>query len=274
VVNEAALIAARKGLKAINLEEFEEARDKVRWGRERRSMAMSEQEKTSTAWHEAGHALVNVMLKHTHPLHKVTIIPRGPYLGATMYLPEGDKYSTQLREALDLLAVTAAGRIAEELFTDDISNGASGDIKQMTRLARVMVCEWGMSPKLGMVEYGEHEEHVFLGRDLGRSRDYSESTAQEIDREVRKLIDDAYDRAKELITSNRDKIEAIAKALLEYETLDSVQVREIIDTGSMTNPPKPPPRPRNEPPPLKESTEQQGESDAPDFPPGLSGAPA
>jgi len=273
LVNEAALIAARKGLKAIALEEFEEARDKVRWGRERRSMAMSDQEKTSTAWHEAGHALVNVKLKHTHPLHKVTIIPRGPYLGATMYLPEGDKYSTQQREALDLLAVTAAGRIAEELFTDDISNGAAGDIKQMTRLARVMVCEWGMSSNLGMVEYGDHEEHVFLGRDLGRSRDYSESTAKEIDREVRKLIDDAYARAKEIITANRDKIEAIAKALLEFETLDSAQVREIVDTGTMTNPPKPPPRPRNEPPPLKEQSEP-GTTIAPDFPPGLSGAPA
>ncbi len=273
LVNEAALIAARKGSKAIALDDFEEARDKVRWGRERRSMAMSDQEKTSTAWHEAGHALVNVKLKHTHPLHKVTIIPRGPYLGATMYLPEGDKHSTQLCEALDLLAVTAAGRIAEELFTADISNGASGDIKQMTRLARVMVCEWGMSSNLGMVEYGEHEEHVFLGRDLGRARDYSEATAQEIDREVRKLIDEAYGRAKQIIMDNRDKIEAIANALLEYETLDSAQVREIVETGTMTNPPKPPPRPRNEPPPLKEQSEP-GTTIAPDFPPGLSGAPA
>ena len=196
LINEAALLAARKGLKGITNLQLEEARDKVRWGRERRSMAMSEKEKISTAWHEAGHALVNVMLKNTHPLHKVTIIPRGHFLGATMYLPEGDKYSTQYREALDnLLAVTAGGRIAEEMFTDDVSNGASGDIKQMTRLARVMVCEWGMSEKLGMVEYGEHQDQVFLGRDINRSRDYSEATAQEIDREVRKLVDDAYARA-------------------------------------------------------------------------------
>jgi len=271
VINEAALMAARKGLKAITLAELEDARDKVRWGRERRSMAMSEKEKTSTAWHEAGHALVNVLLKNTHPLHKVTIIPRGHFLGATMYLPEGDKYSTQLKEALDNLAVTAAGRIAEELFTNDLSNGAAGDIKQMTRLARVMVCEWGMSEKMGMVEYGEHEDYVFLGRDLARSRDYSESTAQEIDHEVRRLIDEGYSRAKELITSHRDKVEVIAKALLEYETLDGNQINEIVEHGRMLNPPPPPaaPKPpRNEPPPLPEA------KPAPDYPTGLSEAHA
>ena len=251
LINEAALLAARKGLKAITLVELEESRDKVRWGRERRSMAMSEQEKTSTAWHEAGHALVNVMLKNTHPLHKVTIIPRGFFLGATMYLPEGDKHSTQYRESLDNLAVTAAGRIAEELFTNDVSNGASGDIKQMTRLARVMVCEWGMSEKLGMVEYGEHEDYVFLGRDINRSQGYSEATAQEIDREVRKLIDDGYARAKKLILDNREKVEAIAKALLDFETLDGTQVRDIIEHGEMRNPPTPPPR--SEPPPLSQA---------------------
>ena len=154
VLNEAALLAARKGLKAIGQRELEEARDKVRWGKERRSMAMSEREKISTAWHEAGHAIINVLLEHTSPLHKVTIIPRGPYLGATMYLPEGDKYSTQQKEALDLLAVTMGGRIAEEMFTNDVSNGASGDIRQATTLARRMVCEWGMS-SLGMISFAE-----------------------------------------------------------------------------------------------------------------------
>ncbi|MCX7868450.1 MAG: ATP-dependent zinc metalloprotease FtsH [Terrimicrobiaceae bacterium] len=244
VVNEAALIAARKGLKAITMPELEEARDKVRWGRERRSLAMSEKEKISTAWHEAGHALVNVLLEHTHPLHKVTIIPRANFLGATMYLPEGDKYSTQRKEALDLLAVTAAGRVAEELFTNDISNGAAGDIKQMTRLARKMVCEWGMSEALGMVEYGEHEEHVFLARDMARSRDYSEATAREIDREVRRLVDEACARAREIILKNRGKLEAIANALLEYETLDASHIREILEHGRLINPPhkeKPPP---------------------------------
>lgn len=270
VINEAALLAARRGLKAITLPELEESRDKVRWGRERRSLAMSEKEKISTAWHEAGHALVNVMLEHTHPLHKVTIIPRGHFLGATMYLPEGDKYSTQRKEALDLLAVTSAGRIAEELYTQDVSNGAAGDIKQMTRLSRKMVCEWGMSDRLGMVEYGEHEDYVFLARDMSRARDYSESTAQEIDREVRRLVDEAYGRAKEIITANRSALEAIAKALLEYETLDAEQIKDIIEHGEMRNPPTPPPKQSSTPPPIPQP-EQRTE---PGFPPGLTEQPA
>src|SRR4029453_11096801 len=239
VMNEAALIAARKGMKAITNYELEEARDKVRWGRERRSLAMSEKEKISTAWHEAGHAVVNVLLEHTDPLHKVTIIPRGRALGVTMMLPEQDQYSLQRKEALDLIAVTAAGRIAEELYTQDLSTGASNDIKQMTRLARKMVCEWGMSERLGMVEYGEHEDYVFLGRDISRARDYSEATAEQIDQEVRKLIDDAYQLAKHTLITNRDKLETIAKALLEYETLDGSQIKEIIDHGRLINPPPP-----------------------------------
>jgi cell division protease FtsH len=279
LINEAALIAARLGLKAISNPQMEEARDKVRWGRERRSLAMSDEEKTSTAWHEAGHAMLSVLLEHTDPLHKVTIIPRGRSLGATMSLPEGDQYSLSRKEALDTLAMTAAGRIAEELFTHDLSTGASMDIKQMTRLAKKMVCEWGMSEKLGMVEYGDHEEHVFLGRDLGRDRAYSEATAQEIDREVKKLCDDAYNRALQLITANRDKVEIIAKALLEFETLDGEQVKDIATTGRMKNPPNPPTggasKPLTPAPPIPMDTPA---SDAPkpglDFPGGLSGAPA
>ena len=279
LINEAALIAARQGLKAITNPELEEARDKVRWGRERRSLAMSDEEKTSTAWHEAGHAILSVLLEHTDPLHKVTIIPRGRSLGATMSLPEGDQYSLSRKEALDTLAMTAAGRIAEELFTHDLSTGASMDIKQMTRLARKMVCEWGMSDSLGMVEYGDHEEHVFLGRDLGRDRQYSEATAQEIDREVKRLCDGAFNRALQLITANRDKVEIIAKALLEFETLDGAQVKDIVQTGSMKNPPNPPPGSASKPltpaPPIPMDTPT---SDIPkpglDFPGGLSGAPA
>jgi len=272
VINEAALIAARMGLKAITNHEFEEARDKVRWGRERRSMAMSDQEKTSTAWHEAGHALLSVLLEHTDPLHKVTIIPRGRALGVTMSLPEGDQHSLSRKEALDNLAMTAAGRIAEELFTHDVSTGAAMDIRQMTRLSRKMVCEWGMSDKLGMVEYGQHEDHVFLARDLSQGREYSEQTAQEIDREVRKLIDDATARATELVMKHRDKVEIIAKALLEFETLDGKQIREIIETGRMeTPPPAAPPRTRSEPPPLKR---EEGTTVAPDYPPGLTESPA
>ena len=277
LLNEAALLAARQNLKAITSAELEEARDKVRWGRERRSMAMTEQEKQSTAWHEAGHALVNVLLEHTDTLHKVTIIPRGRALGVTMSLPEHDQLSFARKEALDRLAMTAAGRIAEELFTHDISTGASNDIKQMTRLARNMVCEWGMSDKLGMVGYGSHEDQVFLGRDINRSRDYSEATAQEIDREVRRLVDDGYERAKQLIMAHRDKIELIAQALLEYETLDGDQVKDIVNLGFMQNPPetrsKPPP-----PPPLPKAQGQRpaqvDDEDAGGLAPSLAGAAA
>jgi cell division protease FtsH len=246
VLNEAALMAARKGLKAITMRELEEARDKVRWGKERRTLAMSEREKISTAWHEAGHALLNVLLEHTHPLHKVTIIPRGPYLGATMYLPEGDKYSTQQKEALDSLAVIMGGRIAEEMFTNDISNGAAGDIRQATSLARRMVCEWGMS-RLGMISFNETSDYVFLGREMVRNREYSEATAREIDAEVKRLIDEAYARAKDILEKHRKEVEAIANGLLEYETLDASHIDEIIKFGEIKNPPmndsKPPPLP-------------------------------
>ncbi len=272
VINEAALSAARRGMKAITTRELDEARDKVRWGRERRSLAMDEKEKIATAWHESGHALLNVVLEHTHPLHKVTIIPRGPALGATMYLPEGDKYSTQRKEALDLLAVTMGGRIAEEMFTNDISNGASGDIMQATKLARRMVCEWGMS-SLGMIRYSEDNDQVFLGRDIGRSREYSEATAQQIDNEVKKLIDDAYARAAEVLKANRDKVELIAKALLEYETLEGSQVKDLIELGYMRNPPVPAPKPPPLPPtPVGDSTPEPVKPPEEDLPPG--GLPA
>ncbi len=246
VLNEAALMAARKGLKAITQAELEEARDKVRWGKERRSMAMTEKEKTTTAWHEAGHALLNVILEHTHPLHKVTIIPRGQYLGATMYLPEKDQLSTQYKESLDGLVMMMGGRIAEEMFTHDISNGASGDIAQATTLARKMVCEWGMS-QLGMIRFSEENDYVFFGRDMAGKRQYSEATAQQIDAEVKRFIDEAYARAAAILQEKKEKLELIAKALLEYETLDGAQVADLITLGYMKNPPvieqKPPPIP-------------------------------
>lgn len=273
VINEAALIAARQGLKGITNTELEEARDKVRWGRERRSLAMSEKEKESTAWHEAGHALVNVLLEHTDPLHKVTIIPRGSALGVTMALPTGDPLSMGRKEALDKMAMIAAGRIAEEYYTHDLSTGASMDIKQMTRLARRMVCEWGMSEKMGMVEYGKNDDYVFLGSNLGQGREYSEATAQEIDHEVRRYCDEAYARAVKLINEHRDHLEVIAKALLEYETLDGKQIRDIIEHGRMLTPPNLP-KPRSsshEPPPLKR---EEGTTIAPDYPTGLTEAPA
>ena len=238
LLNEAALLAARQGKKAVTMKELEEARDKVRWGRERRSLAMTDEEKQNTAWHEAGHALVNVLLQNTHPLHKVTIIPRGQALGATMYLPKDDIHSRRRKEMLDMAAVTMAGRIAEEIVANDISTGAAGDIQQATGMVRAMVCQFGMSDKLGMIHYGGEDDH-FLGRDLGRRKDYSEHTAQEIDAEVKRIIDEAYARAKQLIDANRDKLEAIAKALLEFETLEGSQVEEIVRTGKMSNPPPP-----------------------------------
>jgi cell division protease FtsH len=241
LLNEAALLAARTGKKSVEQPELEEARDKVRWGRERRSMAMTDEEKRGTAWHEAGHALVNVALKHTHPLHKVTIIPRGQSLGSTMWLPKDDLHNRKRKELQDLIAVTMAGRIAEELVTDDISTGAAGDIQQATNMAKSMVMHYGMSDKLGMVLYGESNEFVFLGRDMMRSKEYSEVTAQQIDAEIKRIIDDGFNTAKNIIDTHRDKLELIAKALLEHETLDGAQVEEIVKTGTFTPPPKPPP---------------------------------
>ena len=241
LLNEAALLAARLNKKAVGIKELEEARDKVRWGRERRSMAMSNEEKQATAWHEAGHALVNVLLQHTHPLHKVTIIPRGRALGVTMSLPKEDMLNMRKKQAIDTIIMTMAGRIAEEYVTDDISSGAAMDIQQATQLARAMVMHWGMSDRLGNVLYGDGPEYVFLGRDMmSRSKDYSEQTALEIDAEVKRIIDEANHTAKELITTHRDKLEIIASALLEYETLDGAQVTEIMQTGSFTPPPQSP----------------------------------
>ena len=236
LLNEAALLAARIGKKAVGMKELEEARDKVRWGRERRSLAMTDEEKRFTAWHEAGHALMNVLLNHTYPLHKVTIIPRGQSLGSTMYLPEKDVINQGRKQMLDLITVIMAGRIAEELVSGDVSTGASSDIKQATNLARSMVCQWGMSEKLGMVQYGADDEY-FLGRDMMRRKDYSEATAREIDEEVRRIIAERNGIARDLIQMNRDKLEMIAKALLEFETLDGWQVEEIVKTGRFTPPP-------------------------------------
>ena len=236
LLNEAALIAASGNKKSIGMKELEEARDKVRWGRERRSLAMSEEEKRATAWHEAGHALVNVLLKHTHPLHKVTIIPRGRALGVTMSLPKEDVLNMRRKQALDLITMTMAGRIAEAMVIDDISSGAAGDIQQATSIAKSMVMHWGMSDKLGNVLYGEAQEYVFLGRDMMRSKDYSEQTAEAIDLEVKRLVEDGYQTAKKLIDDHRDKLELIAKALLEFETLDGTQVEEIVKTGKFTPP--------------------------------------
>ena len=240
VINEAALMAASKGLKAITLLELEEARDKVRWGKERRSLALSEKEKENTAYHEAGHAILNELLDHTDPLHKVTIIPRGPALGVTMFLPEEDKYTQRKFEMLDHLVVAMGGRVAEEIVFGDVTNGAGGDIKMATDIARKMVCQWGMSDDLGMVEYGDHQEHKFLARDMTATRSYSEDTAQKIDSEVKRLIDTAYNKAREMLLSHREELDLIAHALLEYETLDASHIIDLMDDGEMSDPPASP----------------------------------
>jgi len=243
LLNEAALLAARLNKKGVGMEELEEARDKVRWGRERRSLAMTDEEKKNTAWHEAGHALVNMMLEHTHPLHKVTIIPRGQSLGSTMQLPEKDILSRRRKEMFDDIAVTMGGRIAEEIMSGDISTGAAMDIQQATNMARAMVCQYGMSDKVGMVQYGSDDEFVFLGREMARTKGYSESTAREIDEEIKRIIDAGYKTAQDILFNNRIKLELIASALLEYETLDHAQVEEIVKTGKFT---PPPPKPQGE----------------------------
>lgn len=274
LLNEAALLAARKNMKAITSPELEEARDKVRWGRERRSMALSEKEKENTAYHEAGHAILIEILEHTSPLHKVTIIPRGPSLGSTMWLPEEDKHNNRKSELLDDLIVAMGGRVAEEIQFGDVTNGASGDIRMASRIARNMVCSWGMSTKLGMVEYGENESTAFMGRP---SSNYSPDTAQKIDEEVKRLIDESYAQAKELLLKHKDKLDAIAHALLEFETLDGVHIKEIMEHGRLINPPenksKPPP-----PPPLPKVTDprpaKQEDEDEGGLAPGLTGVPA
>ena len=268
LLNEAALLAARTGKKAVGQAELEEARDKVRWGRERRSLAMTDENKKLTAWHEAGHALVNVMLEHTHPLHKVTIIPRGPSLGSTMSLPKEDILNYRKKEMQDMIAMTMAGRIAEEIVSGDVSTGAGGDIQQATNMARAMICQYGMSDKLGMVQYSEDDE-FFLGRDMMRRKSYSEATAQEIDGEVRAMIKGQFDRAYALIHANRDKLELIAVSLLEYETLDGAQVEEIIRTGKFTPPPPPPPN--LEPPMGAQAVTSLPEVMKPSSPPKLPG---
>jgi len=257
VINEAALLAARKGLKAITLPELEEARDKVRWGKERRSLALSEDEKENTAYHEAGHALLGMLVKDTDPVHKVTIIPRGPALGVTMYLPVEDKHSYRKQWLMDRLILIMGGRVAEELVFGDVTNGASGDIRQASDIARKMVCNWGMSDDLGMVEYGEGQEQVFLARDISSPRNYSEATAQKIDAEVKRLTDEAYAEATRLLKENRDKLEAIAQGLLIYETLDGSHIREIMEHGEMQNPPSHP-----SPPDLPEDQEPKAEKDS------------
>jgi cell division protease FtsH len=231
LLNEAALLAARMDKAAIAMCDLEEARDKVLWGRERRSRAMDDKERRITAWHESGHAVVQVLLKNTEPVHKVTIIPRGMALGATMSLPEKDILNKTRNQLRDELVVLMGGRIAEKLHTGDISTGARMDIRMGSRIARHMVCEYGMSDALGAQAFGENQEVMFLGREVSRTQNYSEETARHIDAEVTRLLHEAFARAEKLIEEHRPQLAQVVERLLEVETMDGRDVKELVELG-------------------------------------------
>ena len=251
LVNEAALFAARGNKRLVDMQDFERAKDKIMMGAERRSVVMPEEERKNTAYHESGHAVVAKLLDKTDPVHKVTIIPRGRALGVTMQLPEGDRYSEDRERLLQMIAVLFGGRICEEVFMNQMTTGASNDFARATDLARRMVTQWGMSDKLGPMVYGEEEGEIFLGRQVTTHRNVSESTMREVDAEIRRIIDDQYALARRLIEENRDKIEAMTAALLEWETIDADQINDIM-AGRPPRPPKqsgmPPSRPSGDAP--------------------------
>jgi cell division protease FtsH len=230
LVNEAALLAARRGKKIVAMREFEDAKDKVMMGAERRSMVMTEDEKKLTAYHEGGHALVSIHCKACDPIHKATIIPRGRALGMVMSLPERDEYSTSREKMHDDLAMTMGGRVAEELIFgyDKVTSGASSDIQHATKLARAMVTQWGMSDKLGPLQYAANEQEVFLGHSVANKQNVSGDTAKLIDQEIKRFVEDARDRATQILTDHRDQLEIVGEALLEYETLTGDEIKALI----------------------------------------------
>ena len=229
LVNEAALFAARASRKTVTMEQFEMAKDKVLMGVERRSIVMPEEERWNTAYHESGHTVVAKVLDHTDPVHKVTIIPRGRALGVTMQLPEEDRYSHNREYLLARIAVLMGGRIAEEIFMNQMTTGASNDFEQATDLAQKMVSRWGMSDSLGTRVYGENQSEVFLGRDVTTHQNLSDAVAEQVDQEVTRIIEEQYTRARKTIENNKDKIEVMAKALIEWETLESGQIDDIME---------------------------------------------
>ena len=238
LVNEAALFAARASKRLVDMEDFERAKDKVMMGAERRSMVMTEEERLNTAYHESGHALLGCLLPKSDPVHKVTIIPRGRALGVTIQLPEQDRYAYDRQYLLTRIAVLFGGRIAEEVFMNQMTTGASNDFERATQIARDMVTRYGMSDELGTMVYAENEGEVFLGRSVTRQTNVSEETMRKVDAEIRRIIDEQYKLARKLIEENRDKIEAMTKALLEHETIDADQIKDIIE-GRAPRPPKP-----------------------------------
>lgn len=231
LVNEAALLTARKDKKAINMPEMEEAAERVIMGPERKSRVISDKEKRLTAYHEGGHTIVGMLLEHTDPVHKVTIIPRGRAGGYTLSLPKEDKYYATRSEMLDELKVLLGGRVAEALVLKEISSGASNDLQRATQLARQMICEYGMSENIGPVTFGHRQDQVFLGRDIARDKDYSEEVAAEIDKEVRSFMEDAYAATEKLLSDNIDKLHVIAKALMEKETLEEKEINQLVKYG-------------------------------------------
>ncbi|MCK5578780.1 MAG: ATP-dependent zinc metalloprotease FtsH [Planctomycetes bacterium] len=228
VINEAALLAVMKKKESVDMSDLEESRDKVRWGRQKRSRVMDEEDKKVTAYHESGHALAAYFIPEAEKVHKVTIVPRGSYLGATMQMPEKDRYHMHKKYLLGTITVFFAGRVAEEIFCDDISAGAQSDIKQATHLARMMVCEWGMSEKLGPISYTDSEEHLFLGREISRTKPHSEATALAIDQEIKDILMKCYERAKKLIADNKDACQRMAQSLMKHETLNTSDVTNIV----------------------------------------------
>jgi ATP-dependent Zn proteases len=236
IINEAALAATMANKDYIEMADLEEARDKVRWGRAKKSRVIDQKEKEITAYHEAGHTLVQSLLKDADPLHKVSIIPRGPMGGATFALPEKDRTLFTKTYCMALLQVCFGGRIAEEMFCDDISSGAQSDIQQATRIARQMVQTWGMSEQIGLVSYEPDSAMNDMVYVMPGEKNFSEKTAEAIDSELKKITGEAYKKAKELISANKDKLEQIAKALLKYETLDANDVKLILDGGRLDKP--------------------------------------
>jgi cell division protease FtsH len=248
LVNESALLAARRGKRVVTRTEFEDARDKILMGAERRTLMMTEDEKKLTAYHEAGHALVSLSMPASTPIHKATIIPRGRSLGMVQSLPERDQISQSFEQLTALLAMSMGGRVAEELVfgKDKVTSGAASDIQQVTKIARAMVTRLGFSEKLGTVMYGENQEEVFLGYSMGRTQNISEATANTIDAEVRRLVQQGYDTATRILTERREDLETLAKALMEFETLSGDELtgllqgkRPVRDTGDKEPPPAP-----------------------------------
>ncbi|WP_291995143.1 ATP-dependent zinc metalloprotease FtsH [Candidatus Accumulibacter sp. ACC003] len=243
LVNEAALFAARGNKRLVDMDDFEKAKDKIMMGAERRSMVMNEDERRNTAYHESGHAVVAKLMPKSDPVHKVTIIPRGRALGLTMQLPEEDRYAYDRIYLMSRIAVLFGGRVAEELFMNQMTTGASNDFERATQMARDMVTRYGMSDALGPMVYGENEGEVFLGRSVTTHKNMSEATMEKVDREIRRIIDEQYALARKLLEENRDKVEAMAAALLEIETIDSDQINDIMNG----KPPRPPKQPQSKP---------------------------